>query len=233
MHRDGPTVIWLSGGLGRVIDSAGQRFDLGLMCQPGSTAIGGQLVKIRQSGAWWAVDNAVFGGKFDPARWERWLRAVPRATRLTCLFAVAPDVLHRSEDGAVYGDPEATYALSPTYFPLLRSLAYRVAFVSQDGATRDLVPWDEIDCLFIGGSDAWKLSDQSIALIREAQERGLWTHMGRCQARESIGGRIAAAHALGMDSGDGTVLARDPSRLGRVQRGLDALNAQFPMDAVS
>lgn len=230
-------MIWLSGGLGRVIDSAGQRFDLGLMCQPGSTAIGGQLVKIRQSGAWWAVDNAVFGGRFDPARWEAWLRAVPRATRLTCLFAVAPDVLHRERqpDGSwrIYGDPEATYALSPQYFPLLRSLAYRVAFVSQDGATSRLVPWDDIDCLAVGGSNDWKLSDPSIALIHEAQERGIWTHMLRCQARESIGGRIAAAHALGMDSGDGTVLARDPSRLGRVTRGLEALNAQISLESVS
>jgi hypothetical protein len=55
--------------------------------------------------------------------------------------------------------------------------------------------------------------------------------MGRCQARETVGGRIGAAHALGMDSGDGTVLARDPSRLGRVMRGLDALNAQLALDS--
>ena len=225
-------MIWLSGALGRVLD-ADRRWDLGVMCQPQSTAIDGQLAMIRRAGIYWAVDNAVFGGRFDPGRWERWLRAVPRATRLTCLFAVAPDVLHRGEDGAVHGDPEATYALSPRYFPLLRELAYRVAFVSQDGATRDLVPWDAIDCLFVGGSDTWKLSDQSVALIREAQERGLWTHMGRCQARETVGGRIAAAHALGMDSGDGTVLARDPSRIGRVVRGLDHLNAQIPLEALA
>lgn len=226
-------MIWLSGHLGAVIAMPEQRFDLGLMCQPGSTAIGGQLVKIRQSGAWWAVDNAIFGGQFDPARWERWLRAVPVATRLTCLFAVTPDVLHRDAEGRVYGDPVATRVRFDEYEPLLRSLRYRVAFVSQDGATPELVPWDDIDCLFVGGSDAWKLCDQSVGLIREAQERGLWTHMGRCQARETVGGRIAAAHALGMDSGDGTVLAHDPSRLGRVTRGLDALNAQLALEGAS
>lgn len=224
-------MIWLSGGLGRVLGAAGQRFDLGLMCQPGSTAIGGQLVEIRRSGAWWAADNGVFGGAFDPVRWERWLRSVPIATRLTCLFAVAPDVLLRRADGSVHGDPVATSARFAEYEPLLRSLRYRVAYVSQDGCTSSLVPWSDIDCLFVGGSDAWKLSDGSVALIREAQARGLWTHMGRCQARESIGGRIAAAHALGMDSGDGTVLARDPGRLGRVTRGLDALNAQMSLGA--
>lgn len=224
-------MIWLSGQLSTVL-GAERRWDLGVMCQPTSTAINGQLVTIRQSGLYWAVDNEAFSQKFTPARWEAWLRAVPRATRLTCLFVVAPDVLHRDAEGRVYGDPVATFEHSRRYFPLLRELAYRVAFVSQDGATADLIPWDEIDCLFVGGSDTWKLSDQSVALICEARERGLWTHMGRCQARESVGGRIAAAHALGMDSGDGTVLARDPARLPRIVRGLDHLNAQMTLEAM-
>lgn len=227
-------MIWLSGQIGLIVRMDDRRYDLGVMCQPSTTAIGGHFQRIRQAGIWWAADCEVYADKFNPERWERWLRAVPRAARLTCLFAVCPDVLHYSRDGdgkvvAVYGDPEATYARFWQYAPILRQLAYRVAFVSQDGATRELVPWDEIDCLFVGGSDAWKLSDASVALIREAQVRGLWTHMGRCQARATVGGRIAAAHALGMDSGDGTVLARDPSRIGRVTRGLNALNAQLPL----
>jgi hypothetical protein len=229
-------MIWLSGALGPVLE-ADRRWDLGLMCQPTSTAIGGQLRTIRQTGVYWAIDNEVYADRFEPARWERWLQAVPRAARLTCLFAVAPDVLTtvRDEDDkikSVYGDPQATYRRFWQYAPLLRQLAYRVAFVSQDGATSDLVPWDDIDCLFVGGSDDWKLCDQSVALIREAQSRGLWMHMGRCQARESIGGRIGAAHALGIDSGDGTVLARDPSRIGRVTRGLTGLNAQLSLEAI-
>lgn len=87
------------------------------------------------------------------------------------------------------------------------------------------MPWGEIDCLFVGGSDEWKLSPQSVSLIRLAQYRGLRTHMGRAQARLR-GGRIAAAHYLGMDSADGTVLARDPSRIGRVLYGLERLNEQ-------
>jgi hypothetical protein len=222
-------LIWLSGQLGVVLD-ADKRNDLGVMCQPGSTSVDGQLRRVRQSGIWWAVDNAVFGGKFDPLRWEAWLRAGPRAARLTCLFAVAPDVLHheRGPDGKivrVWGDPEATYALSPQYFPLLRSLAYRVAFVSQDGATAELVPWDDIDCLFIGGSNAWKFSDASLALVREAQERGLWVHAGRVQASR----RLKTAHAVGIDSADGTSLAFEPGRIHRAIRNIEATNAQPPL----
>ena len=223
-------MIWLSGQLGTVLD-AEHRYDLGVMCQPTSTAIDGQLVAIRRTGIYWAVDNEAFSEKFDADRWRSWLARVPIATRLTCLFVVVPDVLHKTPEG-VRGDPEATYARFWEYITTVRDLRYRAAYVTQDGATTGLVPWEEIDCLFVGGSDAWKLCDQSVALIREAQERGLWTHMGRCQARETVGGRIAAAHALGMDSGDGTVLARDPSRLGRVVLGLHALNAQIPLEAV-
>lgn len=226
-------MIWLSGQLGVILE-ADKRWDLGVMCQPGSTAVDGQLRQVRQAGIHWAVDNAVFGGKFDAVKWEAWLRSVPRATRLTCLFAVAPDVLHHERDAAgkivrVWGDPEATYARSPQYFPMLRSLAYRVAFVSQDGATSELVPWDDIDCLFIGGSDDWKFSDGSLALVAEAQDRGLWVHAGRVQASQ----RMRTAHAVGIDSADGTSLAFDPSRITRYIRNLDAVNAQMPLEMTS
>lgn len=228
-------MIWLSGQIGLIVRSEDRRHDLGVMCQPSTTAIGGHFQLVRQSGVWWAADCEEYAGKFNPDRWSGWLSKVPIATRLTCLFVVVPDVLHREKqpDGSwrVWGDPEATYARFWQHVDIVRRLRYRAAFVSQDGATRELVPWDDIDCLFVGGSDEWKLCDQSIALIREAQDRGLWTHMGRCQARETIGGRIGAAHAIGMDSGDGTVLARDPSRIVRVTRGLDALNAQMTLES--
>jgi hypothetical protein len=220
-------VIFLSGALGRVLE-APRQWNMGVLATPTSTGRP-QLDQIRRTGMPWAIDNEEFGGRFELARWERWLRSVPRAARLTCLFVVVPDVLirDRQPDGSVRvrGDAAATYARFWEFTALVREIGYRQAFVSQDGATSSLVPWDEIDCLFVGGSDDWKLCDRSVSLIREAQERGLWTHMGRCQARGSVGGRIGAAHAIGMDSCDGTVLKRDPSRLGRIMAGLDDLNA--------
>lgn len=223
-------MIWLSGAIGPVLLGPSRR-DMGVMCTPGSVHRP-QMEQIRAGLLLWAADNEVFGGKFDAQKWEAWLRSVPRSARLTCLFAVAPDVLHHERDAAgkivrVWGDPEATYALSPQYFPMLRSLAYRVAFVSQDGATSALVPWDDIDCLFIGGSDQWKFCDASLALVREAQERGLWVHAGRVQASR----RLRTAHAVGIDSADGTSLAFDPPRIHRAIRNIKAMNAQLSLES--
>lgn len=220
-------VIWLSG--------AAQRMHAGYFGPTLGLMLSGDKGYAPGPGVVFAIDNGVYSGRFDEARWLALLER-RRSHQDRCLFVVAPDVLHQERDAAgkivrVWGDPEATYARFWGYAPIIREMGYRVAFVSQDGATSDLIPWEDIDCLFVGGGNAWKLCDRSIALIREAQERGLWTHMGRCQARQSIGGRIGAAHALGMDSGDGTVLARDPSRIGRVTRGLDALNAQMSLES--
>lgn len=213
-------MIWLSGShRSAVAHHFGPT--LGLM-------LSGDKGYVPAAGVPFAIDNGVYSGRFDRDRWLALLeRRRPQQER--CLFVVAPDVLHRDAEGRVYGDPIATAARFGVFAPHLRDMGYRVAFVSQDGATSDLVPWGDIDCLFVGGSNAWKLCDQSVALIHEAQARALWTHMGRCQARGTTGGRIAGAHALGIDSADGTALARDPSRIDRVVRGLAALNSQVAM----
>lgn len=193
------------------------------MATPGTISMS-RIDWIRRLGIYWAIDNQVFGGQFDEEKWLTFLEDVPSAAKLTCLFAVAPDVLHRRPDGSVYGDPVATLERSSTYFETLRAMRYRIGFVCQDGATDDLIPWNEIDALFIGGSDEWKLSLACVKLIRKAQRLGLWTHMGRCQARATLGGRFGASVALGIDSSDGTVLVRDPSRLPRIFLGLDQAN---------
>lgn len=211
-------MIWLSGQVELVVNAT-RRSDLGVMLRASRREL------LPPPGLAWAVDNECYtkGDTFDERVWLEGLERLISRTRW-CLFAVAPDVV---------GDAIGTLHRSMPYLDEIASMGYVPAFVTQDGCRSDLVPWEAVGCLFVGGSDAWKLSDPSVALIREAQERGLWTHMGRCQARETVGGRIAAAHALGMDSGDGTVLARDPSRLPRVTRGLDALNAQLALEGVA
>ena len=135
---------------------------------------------------------------------------------------------------------------------MIRSLGHKVAFVVQNGATVDNVPWDEFDVLFVGGvlrceacdfdmvpgapesaelcrvclergyeryygtkpgvckhcpycderMTEWKCSDAAVELIREAQRRGMWVHVGRVNG----GARFAWCEALGVDSCDGTYL---------------------------
>lgn len=160
--------------------------DLGLMCQPKSN---------RPRAGWiWAADNGCFAAKWDVASWLRWLDSgLPRAG---CLFATVPDVV---------ADHRATLALWRQYAPMVSERHYPLAFVGQDGATAGNVPWDDLDCWFVGGSTAWKQSEQSYALAVEARERGKWVHVGRVNSLRRLRSWTGLA-----DSADGTFLAYGP-----------------------
>lgn len=73
-----------------------------------------------------------------------------------------------------------------------------VALCAQDGLRNP--PWDDFDCLFIGGSTRWKLGEAAHRLVLEARERGKWTHMGRVNTAR----RMVTAASWGIDSVDGT-----------------------------
>jgi hypothetical protein len=218
-------IVWLSGALRQVLEGP-RRSDLGVMLTPDSTG-GPQLLAAFEKGCPVAMDNGVYGGKFQSVKWQAYLTAVPAEHRGRCLFAVVPDVLHREqlEDGTVrvFGDAVATRALFDTYEPIVRGLGYRVAFVSQDGCTNALVPWDRIHVLFIGGSNDWKYCAASVELIREAQRRGVAVHVGRAQPSWA---KVQQLKRLGVQSFDGTYLRFRPFAMPEVLRNLGAMNSQ-------
>ena len=98
----------------------------------------------------------------------------------------------------VVADAKATMRRFARWRDFIASLGHSVALCAQDGLRS--APWDEIDCLFVGGSTEWKMSDQAHALVREARERGKWTHMGRVNTAR----RMMLAGSWGIDSVDGT-----------------------------
>jgi hypothetical protein len=194
------------------------RGDLGLIVTPVGQ---GGAHGVRESGAPWCADNGCFGkGYPGEAAWFVWLEGMA-STADTCLFAVAPDVV---------GDAAATLERSAPWLPRIRALGYKAAFVAQDGLEDLVVPWDEFDVLFIGGSTEWKLGPHARAIAREAKARGKWLHMGRVNSQR----RFAYARAIGCDSCDGTYLTFGPrvnlpdvlawSRLA----GQDALDIEVP-----
>jgi hypothetical protein len=148
----------------------------------------------------WIGDNSVFGGHYPgDATYLAWLATrTPHAAR--CRFVAAPDVV---------GDAEATLARSGPMLPRIRALGFRVALVAQNGL-EDLrpVPWNDFDCLFIGGSTEWKLGPAARSLVAEAKAQGKWVHMGRVNSLK----RLRYAAAIGCDSADGTYLAFGPDR---------------------
>lgn len=139
------------------------------------------------TGLRWAVDNGAFSG-FDPESFRRLLRRVRGRPRL--LWVVCPDVV---------ADCDATLARFDEWQEEV-SQAGPVAFVGQDGCEGRELPWDRFDCLFIGGSTEWKLSNAAWDLGREAKRQGKWLHLGRVNSRR----RLRYAWSMNADSTDGS-----------------------------
>lgn len=138
----------------------------------------------------WAADNDAFHS-FDAEAFERMLhrlRGLPG-----CLFVAAPDVV---------GDAGQTERLFRDWRPRLGDLP--VALVAQNGATPADVPWGEIDALFIGGDDVFKLGPDGERMAVAAHERGKWLHVGRVNGMR----RLRYCATIHADSVDGSSWAR-------------------------
>jgi transposase InsO family protein len=165
----------------------------------------------------WAADNGCFTQpqKYTDQGYLKWLDKLDRSG---CFFATAPDVV---------GDADETLKRSKPMLPKIRELGYRVAFVAQDGAKIDSLPWADLDCLFVGGTDTFKLSQAAAECMREAKQRGKSVHMGRVNSYR----RIRLAKFLGADSVDGTQLAYRPTRyLSDVLHWLDRLDDELMLE---
>jgi hypothetical protein len=140
------------------------------------------------------------------------------ATR--CLFATMPDVV---------GDAVATLDRIGSWPDELRRIGYKPALVAQDGLESLPVPWDTFDALFIGGSTNWKLSHHAVDLMREANRRGKWVHVGRVNSLR----RMRWCQWAGADSADGTFAAFGPDvNIPRMAGWLRALQSQPLLEGV-
>jgi hypothetical protein len=161
----------------------------------------------------WVADNGCFTAAFDEEKWWGWLQRNQRWAG-SCRFATAPDVV---------GDHAATLVRSAPWLARIKALGYPAAFVAQDGATIDAIPWDQFDVLFIGGSTEFKLGDGVRVLVAEAKQRGMWVHMGRVNSLK----RYRYAESIGCDSADGTALVFAPEeRLSEVLHWVRTVNTQ-------
>lgn len=118
-------------------------------------------------GGVFAIDNGAFSGFRERPFVLLANRRVHAADR--CLFVACPDVV---------GSHDQTL----TRWDGLKHLVpgcYKKAFVAQNGANRFNVPWHELDCLFVGGKDPWKDSDEACQLVELAKYYGFPVHVGR------------------------------------------------------
>lgn len=94
------------------------------------------------------------------------------------LFLAAPDAAEMTPAGPRVSW-EGTLWLWRSWYKALAARGLPLAIVLQDGATVESVPWDQVDAVFVGGSDRWKDGPEPVTLLDEAGRRGLWRHVGR------------------------------------------------------
>lgn len=186
-----------------------EAMDCGLLGQIVTPAAGNRL----EAGRNWCADNSVFADQYPgDGPFLGWLDGLGHSER--CAFVVAPDVV---------GDAAGTLARSAPMLPAIRRLGYRVALAAQNGLEDLYVPWDDFDCLFIGGDTGWKLGPHARALTAQAHHHGKTVHMGRVNGW----GRLRYARQIGCDSVDGTYLAFGPDKnLPKLLRWLAEVNDQ-------
>jgi hypothetical protein len=127
-------------------------------------------------------------------------RSLPDTPPENFLWVVVPDVV---------ADAAETYRWFQWLAPSMSDLP--LAFVVQDGAGDVGLPWDapNLRCLFLGGSDEYKLSTEMAQIAVAGKERGLWIHGGRCNSFR----RVRHFAAIGCDSFDGTGASKWPSKV--------------------
>jgi len=168
-------------------------------------------------GARFMVDNGRFSGKLDPdgrllvgdraPRWhgDLWFEAYlakfrPRAA--DCAFVVAPDVPF---------EPETSLARSRPWLHRIRRMGFPAALAVQGDIGR--LPWNEFDVVFLAGDMGFKHGIAAADYVRQARDRGIPVHWGRCNSQL----RIRQAHGMGCDSADGGYLRAGPDKnLGRL-----------------
>jgi hypothetical protein len=191
-------MIYLSGVTNDRIEPSLIQTGVGLMCQPGNS----YHLRIERF-SYWAADNGCFNDKWVEDKWIDWLAALPREK---CLFAVAPDI---------YPDAVGSLERGRAFAPIIREMGFPVAIVAQTDAEKLDWPWDEFDCLFVGGErkipgwSEWKESDAAAELVKRARSNGLWVHMGRVNSLR----RLQRARQVGCHSVDGTFIKYRKRRL--------------------
>lgn len=160
-----------------------------------------------------AADNDCFSQKgFSPVKFIRLLKTISGVPN--CLFVNAPDVVC---------DARATLERFEEWQPIISDHGLPVGFVLQNGITAEMIPWERIDALFIGGDTRFKFTPLVQQLVKMGKERGKWIHNGRVNS----GRRIIYSASIGCDSFDGTgflktrLIQRCLQYQKKIQRSLD------------
>lgn len=193
---------------------------LGVMVTPSNRHSGSErsVARVDRLGLPVACDNSALSGFHAPS----FLHMVRNLAPLGLMWVAAPDSVQWVGDRPV-GDACKTLELFREWCPILRGFGVPVALVTQDDAHRYPILWDDIDAIFVGGSDTWKFSAPSADICAEAKRRGKLVHVGRVNSRD----RMRQAAAIGADTVDGSQFSWWPRKyLPKALRWLGEVNAE-------
>tara|TARA_Y100000004_G_scaffold70435_2_gene79175 strand:+ start:1075 stop:1683 length:609 start_codon:yes stop_codon:yes gene_type:complete len=122
----------------------------------------------------YGVDNGAYSGFQE----RKFLSLVDECVEDPyCMWINLPDV---------FGSARATTALFHEYcfYPGLN--VQNRCYTVQDGITPEMIPWQYITAVFIGGTTKFKMGKIARAVARGAMKRKKWVHVGRINTPRRI-----------------------------------------------
>jgi hypothetical protein len=134
------------------------------------------------SDAPYGLDNGCFK-RFDQKTWERMLDECfeIKMPKFVCL----PDIV---------GNAQRTIELFKEFE--LRTNGLPRALVLQDGINHVTIDWSKVSAVFVGGSDAFKISPDALQTCKAAKMLGKWVHVGRVNTVERLANWIDIADSI-------------------------------------
>ena len=133
----------------------------------------------------YGLDNGCFS-KFEKKKWRR-LVAEAKEQELISQpkFVCSPDIV---------GDARRTLELFDQFYDEISPLP--VCLVLQDGIGDFSIDWDRVDAVFVGGSDAFKVSSEAFNACKAAKMLDKWVHVGRVNTAQRVSNWMGLADSI-------------------------------------
>ena len=169
------------------------------------------LTRYALSGFPYGLDNGCFS-RFDQRTWEKLLDDADKPNQRP-KFVCMPDVV-----GSASRSIELFHKFKRRTNGLPRAL------VLQNGIENTTIPWDELDAVFVGGDDAFKISPECMAALKTAQMLKKWIHIGRVNTPLRVQNFIGIA-----DSIDGSGISKYDHMLEAVLSAIEDTRPQLAL----
>jgi hypothetical protein len=137
------------------------------------------------SGQVYGLDNGCFS-KFEKKKWRRLVCEAKEQELISQpKFVCSPDIV---------GDARRTLELFDQFYDEISPL--KVCLVLQDGIGNFNIDWNRVDAVFVGGSDAFKVSSEAFNACKAAKMLDKWVHVGRVNTAQRVSNWMGLADSI-------------------------------------